>query len=103
MSDQTTLVATLGGQPQIVTFTLDLLLAQGETIDQVVIVYPASGLRYRESYRRLAGEFAGDLYVTNPAICVVSQCNLETTPWPISARRTRSKPPEKHSIHSLLI
>jgi len=66
MSDQPTLVATLGGQPQIVTFTLDLLLAQGETIDQVVIVYPASGLRYRESYRRLAGEFAGDLYANQP-------------------------------------
>ncbi|MBU2611013.1 MAG: histidine kinase [Chloroflexi bacterium] len=62
MGDQTTLVATLGGQPQIVTFTLDLLLAQGETIDQVVVVYLASGSRYREAYQRLSGEFIADRY-----------------------------------------
>jgi len=62
MGDQTTLVATLGGQPQIVTFTLDLLLAQGETVDQVVVVYLASGQRYQEAYQRLAGEFIADRY-----------------------------------------
>jgi len=66
MSDHTTLVAILGGQPQVITFTLDLLLARGEKIDQVVIVYPASNPRYRESYLRLAGEFAGDLYMNQP-------------------------------------
>jgi len=47
MKKSTTLVATLGGQPQIITFTLDLLLARGEQIDQVVIVYLASDLRCR--------------------------------------------------------
>jgi len=62
MREQTTLVATLGGQPQIITFTLDLLLDQGEMIDQVVIVYMASTPRYQEAYRSLAGEFAADQY-----------------------------------------
>jgi CRISPR-associated protein Csx14 len=56
----------LGGQPQVITFTLDLLLARGEKIDQVVLVYPASNPRYQEAYQLLAGEFAGDLYKNKP-------------------------------------
>jgi len=66
MNNKTTLVALLGGQPQVVTFTLDLLLAHGAKINQVVIVYPASNRRYRSAYLRLAGEFAGDLYMNQP-------------------------------------
>jgi CRISPR-associated protein Csx14 len=63
MPDPTTLVATLGGQPQIITFTLDLLLGRGEQIDQVVVVYFPGGPRYREAYRILGGEFSGDRYL----------------------------------------
>lgn len=66
MSKHTTLIALLGGQPQVVTFTLDLLLARGEKIDQVVILYPDSNSRYRNAYLRLAGEFTGDLYKNEP-------------------------------------
>jgi len=66
MSRHTTLMAILGGQPQVVTFTLDLLLARGEKIDQVVVVFPDSNERYRNAYLRLAGEFAGDLYKNKP-------------------------------------
>ena len=66
MNRHTTLVAILGGQPQVVTFTLDLLLARGERIDQVVIVYPHSNIRYHNAYLRLAGEFTGDLYKNQP-------------------------------------
>ena len=62
MGDQTALVATLGGQPQIITFTIDLLLEQGEAVDQVIVVYLASGQRYQEAYQRLAGEFIADRY-----------------------------------------
>lgn len=62
MIHQTTLVATLGGQPQIVTFTLDALLQRGETITQVVVVYLASNPRYLRAYQLLAAEFAGDRY-----------------------------------------
>lgn len=66
MNRHTTLVALLGGQPQVVTFTLDLLLARGENIGQVAIVYPSSNARYRNSYLRLAREFAGDRYLNQP-------------------------------------
>jgi CRISPR-associated protein Csx14 len=34
-----TLIATIGGQPQVVTFALDALLAQGEEIAEVYIVH----------------------------------------------------------------
>lgn len=66
MSKHTTLIALLGGQPQVITFTLDLLLARGEKIDQVVILYPDSNARYHHAYLRLAGEFVGDLYKSQP-------------------------------------
>lgn len=56
------MVATLGGQPQIVTFTLDELLARGEAVHQVVVVYLAGHPRYQAAYHRLMGEFAGDRY-----------------------------------------
>ncbi len=62
MKPRTSLVATLGGQPQVVTFTLDLLLAQGQAIDQVIIVHLTGQERYRRAYRLLAGEFLGDRY-----------------------------------------
>ncbi|RMF47136.1 MAG: histidine kinase [Anaerolineae bacterium] len=58
----TTLLCTLGGKPRIVTLTLDLLLARGESIDQVIVVYPGANPRYREAYQRLLGEFAGNRY-----------------------------------------
>jgi len=60
--DPSTMIATLGGQPQVVTFTLDLLLARGEQIEQVVIVYLASSPRNYQAARLLAGEFSGDRY-----------------------------------------
>jgi len=62
MKLQTTLIATFGGQPQIITFTMDLLLAMGQEIDQVIVVYLASSQRYQDSFRKLAGEFPGDQY-----------------------------------------
>jgi CRISPR-associated protein Csx14 len=57
----TVLVATLGGQPQVVTFGLDLLLAQGVPVDEVAVLHLA-GPRYRRAYRRLAEAFPGDRY-----------------------------------------
>jgi len=41
MGSQTILVATLGGQPQVVTFALDALLAQGEVVQAVDVLHPA--------------------------------------------------------------
>jgi len=57
------LIASLGGQPQIVTFTLDLLLAQGEGIDQVIVVHLSpKNPRYAHALRVLAREFAHGHY-----------------------------------------
>ncbi len=58
-----TLLATLGGQPQVVTFTLDLLLQRGYPISEVVLVHPeASHPRLQHSLDCLNGEFVGDRY-----------------------------------------
>ena len=35
----TTLVATLGGQPQVVTLALDALLAQGVPVSELILLY----------------------------------------------------------------
>jgi len=57
------LLATLGGQPQIVTFTLDLLLRDGFPISEVYVVHPrASKQRLQQSLTRLSAEFVGDFY-----------------------------------------
>jgi CRISPR-associated protein Csx14 len=58
------LVATLGGQPQVVTFTLDLLLARGYPISEVFVVHPraAAPSRLYRSLLRLSGEFSGQRY-----------------------------------------
>ncbi|HLH60318.1 MAG TPA: CRISPR-associated ring nuclease [Ktedonobacteraceae bacterium] len=58
-----TLLATLGGQPQVVTFTLDLLLQRGFPISEVIVVHPeASDERLQHSVACLNAEFVGDYY-----------------------------------------
>ena len=58
-----TLLATLGGQPQVVTFTLDLLLQRGFSISEVIVVHPeASYPRLQHSLDCLNAEFVGDRY-----------------------------------------
>lgn len=73
MENSSTLVALLGGQPQVITFLLDLLLARGEVIERVVVLYPASNLRYQAAFRTLAGEFVADQYQGRP-------CHLRSAP-----------------------
>ena len=58
-----TLVATLGGKPQLVTFTLDLLLQRGITIHEVIVVHPASAPRLQQSLERLRAEFVNNHYI----------------------------------------
>ncbi|HEU0003922.1 MAG TPA: CRISPR-associated ring nuclease, partial [Ktedonobacteraceae bacterium] len=61
-----TLLATLGGQPQVVTFTLDLLIQRGFPINEVVVVHPkASHSRLQHSLDCLNAEFVGDRYQTS--------------------------------------
>lgn len=56
-------IATLGGQPQVVTLALDRLLARGEPIDEAVVVHLSLGdPRYGHALRRVAGAFAGERY-----------------------------------------
>lgn len=69
-----TLLATLGGQPQIVTFALDLLLARGIPIRDVLVVHPADASpRLSAARERLAAEFVGDRYAGAP-------CRFRTIP-----------------------
>lgn len=57
------LLATLGGQPQIVTFTLDLLLKENFPISEVIVIHPkASQPRLHHSLSCLNAEFASDCY-----------------------------------------
>ena len=58
------LVATLGGQPQVVTFTLDLLLQAGYPISEVIVLHPRATAqsRLQRALHRLQAEFAGDYY-----------------------------------------
>jgi len=62
MDPKTTLIATLGGQPQKVTFLLDLLLASGEKIDQVAVVYISSYQRTQNTIKLLEAEFSEGRY-----------------------------------------
>lgn len=59
------LLATLGGQPQIVTFTLDLLLTKGFPINEVVVIHPKMVQpRLQHSVMCLTDEFTGTYYKT---------------------------------------
>jgi CRISPR-associated protein Csx14 len=60
-------ITTLGGQPQVVTLTLDALLARGETFGELILVHLSErNPRYRTALALLAGEFAGERYREHP-------------------------------------
>jgi CRISPR-associated protein Csx14 len=57
------LLATLGGQPQVVTFTLDLLLRDGFPISEVFVIHPkATDPRLQHSLACLKEQFVDDRY-----------------------------------------
>ncbi len=58
------LVATLGGQPQVVTFTLDLLLQEGFPITKVIVLHPkaSSPSKLYQALLRLNVEFSSAVY-----------------------------------------
>lgn len=64
---ETILIATLGGQPQIVTFALDALLQQGERITQVYLLHltPPSA-RLQQSIQKVLAEFRDQHYHGHP-------------------------------------
>lgn len=75
MEPITTLVATMAGGPQIVTFALDVLLAQGEPVVEVVAVHlsPQADPLTAQALQRLAAEFSAGSYCGRP-------CRLEYYP-----------------------
>src|SRR5713226_3350729 len=61
-----TLLATLGGQPQVVTFTLDLLLRRAIPISEVIVIHPeAAQPDLHHSLECLNAEFLADCYQVN--------------------------------------
>ncbi|MCS7260341.1 MAG: CRISPR-associated ring nuclease [Anaerolineae bacterium] len=80
MTTESLLLVTMGGQPQVVTFALDWLLARGEIIREVVVVHlsPTPDLlaeyqRTQRALERLHREFSGDHYQGRP-------CRLRLVP-----------------------
>ncbi|MGB8346369.1 MAG: CRISPR-associated ring nuclease [Ktedonobacteraceae bacterium] len=80
-----TFVATLGGQPQIVTFTLDQLLRH-YPISEVIVLHPyASQPRLQHSLACLSAEFTGDRYHIDgrPITCHFRSKTLELDHIPL--------------------
>jgi CRISPR-associated protein Csx14 len=63
-----TLVATMAGGPQVVTFALDALLRRGEHIREVVAVHlsPQADPLLKQGIAKLTAEFPDDLYNGQP-------------------------------------
>jgi CRISPR-associated protein Csx14 len=59
------LLATLGGQPQVVTFALDLLLQRNIPIHEVIVIHPSSHPGLQQAITCLNAEFVGDHYKTS--------------------------------------
>jgi CRISPR-associated protein Csx14 len=74
-SDSSTMIATMGGQPQVVTFALDGLLDREARIQEVIVIHLASqdGGRTKQALAKLAAEFVGDTYAGRP-------CRLRLSP-----------------------
>lgn len=60
---QHTLIASVGGQPQVVSLTLDLLLRQAFPINEVIVLHPApTDPRVQHTLHCLRAEFARQRY-----------------------------------------
>ncbi|MEW5961208.1 MAG: CRISPR-associated ring nuclease [Chloroflexota bacterium] len=80
-TQESILLATLGGQAQVITFALDSLLAQGENIREVIVLYlSAEGSRVNRALGQLMAEFVDDHYAGRP-------CRLRSMPIRGSAGR----------------
>jgi CRISPR-associated protein Csx14 len=71
-----TMLATLGGQPQVITFALDALLRRGFTVHRVLVLHlmpPTDAARVQRAMDKLTLEFAGQHYAGRP-------CRLDFRP-----------------------
>lgn len=77
------MIATIGGQPQVVTFALDELLRQGQVIRRVIVLHLTPQIednRTAAALDRLEREFVGTFYGDHP-------CRLEFLPIRRGAER----------------
>lgn len=68
MTDDCTLVATMAGGPQIVTFALDYLLRHGEAIHEVIVIHlsPQADPLTGQALLKLSSEFTDGTYAGHP-------------------------------------
>ncbi len=67
LNRETTLVTTLGGQPQVVTFALDALLARGVAITHLLLIHFASEApRLQEAIHKVTAEVESSWYGKRP-------------------------------------
>lgn len=63
----TTLICTLGGQPQVVTFALDALLADGIPVNECIVLHLADdNQRIKHALHKVASEFVNGRYQERP-------------------------------------
>lgn len=84
MTVQRTLVSTVAGGPQVVTFCLDELLRIGEIVDEVIVVHlsPQADSLTGQGLIKLEAEFSNGLY-TGP----MGRCSIRLHTHPIRAAR----------------
>jgi len=74
-ANPTTLVATLGGQPQVVTLALDGLLARGVPVSELILLYLSpENVRIQRALQKVAAAFVDGRYGERP---------LHYRPYPI--------------------
>ncbi len=72
------MVATVGGQPQVVTFALDALLAQGVPVEEIYLLHLSPrNPRVAASLKRLLAEFQDGVYLAANHPCRVRRVPLK--------------------------
>ncbi len=77
------MLATLGGQPQVITFALDDLLRRGFTVPRVLVIHlmpAADAARIQQAIEKLTVEFTTHTYAGHP-------CRLELLPVHSAGKR----------------
>lgn len=83
---KTIMIATLGGQPQLVTMALDRLRQNGSTVSAVIVLHMAAeGKRIQNALSLLSREFSGGLYQGEP--CSFQPLALTIDGQPLSGIR----------------
>lgn len=99
LKNGSTLICTLGKQPQIVTFALDYLLARGEDIKEVVVLHLSQSA---EALQRLFPEFDGEQY--RGKACRFRAISLRRGDAPLVAIQTEADADAvRAQIHSLIV